>query len=196
MPLAIKEFKKALKINPKYIPTYISMSNTYLFLALMKKEKKPLKEAKEWFDKAYKIDPANINLAYAMGEYFLYIKDYDKAIEKLEYAYSRNPKDENTRNELATAYNNKAYYLYKSGKDLDYGIKLIDKAIEIKPDDGIILSTKAELLYKIGKYEEAYKYIKKGLRLAPDEGEIKRDLEMIKDALHKKCRSGLCPNTR
>ena len=186
MPLAIKEFKKALLLNSRYIPAYISMGDTYIFLALIKKEKKPFKEAREWFDKAYEIDPADTNLAYAMGEYFFYIKDYDKAIEKLEYAYSRNPENEKFKNDLAAAYNNKAYFLYKSGENLDYGIKLINKAIKIKPDDGIILSTKAELLYKLGKYKEAYEYIKRGKKLLPDEDEIKHDFKMIKDALDKK----------
>ena len=186
MPLAVKEFKKALLLNSKYIPTYISIGDTYLFLALIKKEKGPFKEAKKWFDKAYEIDPSNTNLSYAMGEYFFYIKDYDEAIEKLEYAYSRNPKNEKFKNDLAAAYNQKAYFLYKSGKDLGYGIKLIDKAIKIKPNDGIILSTKAELLYKLGRYEEAYEYIKRGKKLAPDKDEIKHDFKMIKDALGKK----------
>ena len=186
MPLAIKEFKKAILLNPRYIPTYISIADTYIFLAFIKKEKGPFKKAKEWLDKAYKIDPKNVNLSYIMGRYFLYTKNYDSAIKKLEYVYNKDPKNKDFRDSLASAYNQKAYFLYKSGKDLNYGIKLINKAMEIKPNDGIILSTKAELLYKLGRYREAYKYIKKSIKLIPDEDEIKRDFKMIKDALGRK----------
>ncbi len=185
MPAALKEFDKALKINPKYIPTYVSIADTYLLLAVMKKEKKYFKEAKEWFDKAYKIEPDNVNLACAMGRYFLYVEDYSEAIKKLEYARGKRPEDENIKSSLARAYNGEAYLLYKAGRNLDYGIRLVNKAIKMAPDDGIILSTKAELLYKLGRYKEAYNYIKKSRKLAPDEKEIKQDFKMIKDALDR-----------
>ena len=61
----------------------------------------------------------------------------------------------------------------------------IDKAISMYPNNGIYLSTKAELLYKLGRYNEAYEYIKKGIKLEPNMAEIKNDVKMIEKALNE-----------
>ena len=52
------------------------------------------------------------------------------------------------------------------------------------PNNGIFLSTKAELLYKLGRYDEAYNYIKKGIALEPNQAEIQSDVKMIEKALN------------
>ncbi|MDD3374491.1 MAG: hypothetical protein PHY73_02070 [Candidatus Omnitrophica bacterium] len=86
---------------------------------------------------------------------------------------------------LAVKYNNEAYGLYKKGIELERGIELVDKALEMYPDNGIFLSTKAEILYKLGDYNSAYDYIKRGLELEPNHLEMKEDLKRIEKALNK-----------
>lgn len=71
-------------MNPKYLPTYISIADTHMFLGVITKDAAPYQEALSWFNKAYALEPENLNLAYAMGGLFTYMQDYDKAIEKLE----------------------------------------------------------------------------------------------------------------
>ena len=185
MPAVMKELKKALELDPKYLPTYITIGNTYTLLAFFGGNKNYYKTALEWFDRGYKIDPKNLKLAYSMGNTYEYMRDYDKAIEKFEYAYNNGLEDEFLIRGLAEAYNNKAYAIYQSGKNLDKGLALVEKSVKLYPDNGVILSTKAELLYKMGKYEEAYKCINRALELAPDKEEIKQDLARIKKALGK-----------
>ena len=113
------------------------------------------------------------------------MRNYDKAIKKFEYAYNNGLEDEFLIRGLAESYNNKAYAIYRSGKDLEKGLELAEKAVKLAPDNGVILSTRAELLYKMGKYEEAYRCINQALSLAPDKEEIKQDLARIKKALGK-----------
>jgi tetratricopeptide (TPR) repeat protein len=86
---------------------------------------------------------------------------------------------------LATAYNNKAYDFYKEGKNLEEGLELVEKAILLDPKEGVFLSTKAELLYKMGRYQEAYEYIKRGIALKPNHPEIQQDFKMIEEAVNK-----------
>lgn len=182
LPAIMESFNKALKLNPKYIPTYIGIAGTYTILGVETKKEAYFNEALRWVNKAYKLDSDNLRLAYSTGYIYLAMGKYDKAIEKLEYTFYHGAKDE-TIDLLIRAYNGKAYSYYKSGKNLKRGLKIIDKAIALKHDNGILLSTKAELLYKMERYDEAYEYIKKGIKLEPNEPEIKQDLENIEKAL-------------
>lgn len=178
LPSAMKELKIALKLNPQHIPTYISIADTYMLLGSKTNKKADYQKALNWFNKAYQINPKDLRLAYAMGNFFYYTQEYDKAIEKLEYAYANNSDADQIKESLAFAYNGKAYGLYKANEKLEQGLKLINKAIELKPNDGILLGTKAELLYKMGKYAEALELIKRALDLEPNHEEMKRDFQM------------------
>jgi len=182
----IEEYKKALDCKPDHIPTYICIADTYMFMAIKTKNDDYNKNALEWFNKACSINPEDEKLLYAMATFYRYTKRYDEAILKLEKAMNLNFKDEEyIKESLSKVYNNKAYSLYEKGEDLSKGLELIDKAIALRPNNGVFLSTKAELLYKMGKFEEAYAYIKRGIALEPDHPEIKRDLENIENALKR-----------
>lgn len=185
-PLVMEELMKAYEMNPKYLPTLITIAYAHLYLELISKKTGGYANALEWLDKAQLIEPDNLNLAQVYGVLFNQMQLYDKAIEKLEFAYLENSEDSSIKNYLAIAYNGKAYECYESGECLDAGLLLIDKAIDLKPGNGIILSTKAELLYKLGRFEEAFEIIKKGIELEPDHDEIKKDFVMIKSALESK----------
>ncbi len=183
LPIAMQSFYKALELDPKYIPTYISIANTYMYTGLKTNNKLYFNDSFEWLNKAYKLDPKNSKLAYSMGNIYLAMNDYDKGIERLEYAFSHGANDKDTSQLLAAAYNNKAYSYYEIGKNIKDGLKMIDKAILLDPENGLILSTKAELLYKMKRFKEAYEYIQKALKLKPDEPGIKQDLANIEEAM-------------
>ncbi|MBU0467974.1 MAG: hypothetical protein KKF78_03460 [Candidatus Omnitrophica bacterium] len=186
MPEALQEFERSLELDPKHIPTYISIADTYLLLAILFGKEEPYQDALNWFDKGYAIEPSNTRLAYAMGTLHLYKGENDKAIEKFEFAQSNGLETAELRKQLAFVYNNKAYALYESGENLIEGLALINKAIELSPKDGIMLGTKAELLYKLGEYREAYRFIKRALEIEPGHEEMNQDLVMIEEALADK----------
>lgn len=186
LPLVMESFDKALELKPDYIPTYISIANTYMYLGLKTNNKQYLQDAMGWVDKAHKIDPKNSKLAHCAGNIFLIMEEYDKGIERLEYAFNRGVNDRDAAELLAAAYNNKAYTYYETGKNIKEGLKTIDKAIALSPNNGLILSTKAELLYKAKKFREAYQHIQKAMELNPDEPGIKKDLEIMEAAIQKR----------
>jgi len=181
----IEEYKKALDCKPDHVPIYICIADTYMFMAMRTKDDSYNNNALEWFAKAYEIDPRHERLFYAMANFYNYNERHDEAILKLKKAISLGFNDEHMMKSLARAYNNKAYSLYQEGKDLNKGLEVIEKAIALNPNDGVILSTKAELLYKMGRFEEAYIYIKRGIALEPEHLEIKQDLENIENALKR-----------
>ena len=155
-------------------------------MALSSGKKELYQDALAWFDKAAAIDPQNVKLAYAMGHMFIYMQEHDQAIAKLEYALAQEQDSADVKEMLAMAYNGKAYSFYQAGENLEQGIELIDKAIALVPENGHILSTKAELLFKMKNYPEAHQFIKRAIALKPDEEEIKKDLAMIEEALQER----------
>ncbi|MCF7892409.1 MAG: tetratricopeptide repeat protein [Candidatus Omnitrophica bacterium] len=185
-PTIMKEYKKAIKLDPRNIFNYITIANTYTVKARMNKDDKYFQNALDWLKKAKNIDPDHKKLPFVFGYCYLYMGEYDKAIINLEKAVRNNPKEEEPLEILLNAYNGKAYQAYKEGKNLEEGIDIIDKALSYQPENGIFLSTKAELLYKMGRYQEAYEYIKRGIALEPDYPEIQQDLKMIEEALKDK----------
>lgn len=182
-PQILEAFQKSLKLSPRYIPTHISIANTYMMLAVKTKDKRYFKDALNWFSQAEKIDAKDLPLVAAIGNLFLYMEKYDRAIARLEFAISHGSDAEWVSDNLAVAYNNQAYSFYLKGKKLKKGLELVEKALALKPNDGIFLSTKAELLFKMKRYNEAYEYIKKAVILEPDEAEIKKDYADIEAAL-------------
>ena len=185
LPAVMESFNKALELKPDYIPTYISIADTYLYLGLKTNKKPYFQDAMAWVDKAHKIDPKNSKLAHCTGNIFLVMEEYDKGIERLEYAFSQGVNDRDAVDLLAAAYNNKAYTYYETGKNIKEGLNIIDKAIALNPNSGFILSTKAELLYKMKKFNEAHECIQKAMKLEPDEPGIKQDLANIEKAMKK-----------
>jgi tetratricopeptide (TPR) repeat protein len=182
-PRIMKELQKAFKLNPEYVPTLITIANAHGFYGLNTEQQKYCDLAIEWFNKAEELEPDDLRLQYAMGNMFVYMKEYDKAIKKLEYVMAKGNIAPEVLGVLAAAYNGKAYSFYEKGENLEEALNIINKAIILTPKDGIILSTKAEVLYKMERFEEAYKYIKEGIKLEPDNPELKQDLMNIEKAL-------------
>ncbi|MFA5389516.1 MAG: tetratricopeptide repeat protein [Candidatus Omnitrophota bacterium] len=186
LSLVMESFRKALELNENHIPTYISVANTYLYLGFHTNKKEYFRDSLVWINKAHRLDPRNLKVAYSMGNIFLAMEEYDKGIEKLEYAFNNGANDEDTVTLLAAAYNNEAYACYESGKDIKKGLRLVDKAIALDPDNGLILSTKAELLYKAKRFEEAYAHIRRAAELAPDEPGIAEEMAFMEKAVKQK----------
>ena len=167
-PTIIQELKRSLKLNPQYIFSYITIANAYMFRGLQTKNKTYLKEALKWFNKADRLEPKNVKLVYALGNFFVYTEDYDKAIEKLEYALSLGETSEQIVDRLADAYNGKAYSYFLKGMNLGKGLEAVEKGLKLRPRYPYLLGTKAELLYKLKRIDESNEYIEKIVLTNPD----------------------------
>lgn len=92
-------YRKALEVNPKSTVSMFNLGNT---LAQQNK----LQEAMEQYVGATKIEKDKSNLAqvyHNMGVIFQSQKDYAKAVEAYKEALRNNPKDDETRYNLALA---------------------------------------------------------------------------------------------
>ena len=175
---AISDYTQAIGINPNYADAYKERGVAYFSKTEYDKTILDL-------NRAIEINPNDFT-AYS-GRFYVYLteENYTQAISDFNKVIELNPGDTKNYLIMGNAFNQAAYGLYKKGKNLEEGIKLIDKALERLPNNGIFLSTKAELLYKLGRYDEAYEYIKRGIKLEPNQTEIQNDFKMIEEALYE-----------
>jgi tetratricopeptide (TPR) repeat protein len=194
---AIPEFEKALELfnkwetKPYWGAFYYELGISYHRLGLYKKEQKLYRKA----DRDFPDDPGLLDqhawLEIALGDsvaakrylekfttvrreeswseariatYNAYIYNMaempDKEYEFLRKALSLEP-------DKPLRMNNLAFFLINTDRDVEEGLKLVDRALEMRPDDYRFLHTKGWGLYKQGKYAEALELLERSWNLRP-----------------------------
>lgn len=85
----------------------------------------------------------------------------------------------------ATALNFLGYMYADRNVKLDEAEELIDRALEIDSQNYAFIDSKAWVLYRKGKYKEAYKYMQEAYRLNPDDPEIIEHMKAIEKKIGK-----------
>jgi TolB-like protein len=182
---AIPEYEKALEIydksgiKPSWVFDYTQLGDAYDKTAQYKKEKRLYIKAEKDFPDNYVLnyqkgllaivegDTVNANkylgkakslakenswtdanIASQMAFGLSDIGKKDKAEEYYRKALSLEPDEPGRMNDLA-------FLLIDSERNITEGINLVDKALELKPDNYLFLHTKGWGLYRQGKYGEA-----------------------------------------
>jgi tetratricopeptide (TPR) repeat protein len=85
---------------------------------------------------------------------------FDEAEIKIRQAFKLDPRNPARINDLA-------WLLINNDINVNEGVDLIEKALELKPDNWYYLDTKGWGLYKLGRYEEAMKVLNDSWDLRP-----------------------------
>ena len=99
---------------------------------------------------------------YARGTSYERIKEWPKAEVDLKKALELFPDQPLVLNYLG-------YSWIDQGRNLDQGMKLIEKAVALKPDDGYIVDSLGWAHYKQGNYEDAVRYLERAVELRPED---------------------------
>jgi tetratricopeptide (TPR) repeat protein len=143
---------EAIRRFPEY-------SNLYLIGGVAHFQLGEFVEAKYILEKGKKINTRNeLNYQFHLflAETYNALKEYDKSDKLYRYLIQVNPGDYATKN-------NYAYYLSLREKDLKLAKEYSEETIKAFPNNPTYLDTYAWILYKMGKYKEAYKYISKAI---------------------------------
>jgi tetratricopeptide (TPR) repeat protein/TolB-like protein len=211
---AIPEFEKSLEITnkwgvkPIWELNYAGLGLAYHETGQYKKEKRLYKKAERDFPDNDVILYRQAILAFTEGK----IKDANEYIEKYQSVRKDRLATEATiKNSIATIYsesgvldkaeeyyrqalllepenptrmNNLAWFLIDKDRNLNEGLELIDRALELVPDDPYSIDTKGWGLYKKGRYKEALELLERcwDLRSGYDH-EIHLHLEAAKKAV-------------
>ncbi len=188
---AIPEYEKALEIydksgiKPAWVFNYTQLGEAYNKTGQYKKEKKlyikaekdfpdnlnldyqkcllatvegDTVNAKKYLEKGIRMAKENswteANIAAQMAFGFSDVGKKDKAEKYYRKALSLEPDEPGRMNDLA-------FLLIDSERNITEGIDLVDKALELKPDNYLFLHTKGWGLYKQGKYREALDMLQK-----------------------------------
>jgi tetratricopeptide (TPR) repeat protein len=139
------------------------------------------KEAKKYIDKYISIRKENsaseASIMAGVAGIYSDANIPDKAEEYYRQALSLEP-------ENPIRMNNLAWLLIDKDRNVEEGMELIDKALNLSPDDYLMIDTKGWGFYKQGRYKEALEILERSWELKPVyEHEVYLHLEAAKKAV-------------
>ncbi len=102
------------------------------------------------------------SLYYVRGIAYERSKQWDKAEADLKKALELSPEQPLVMNYLG-------YSWIDQGINLEEGMKLIRRAVELRPDDGYIVDSLGWAHYRLGKFEDAVRELERAVELRPQD---------------------------
>ena len=99
---------------------------------------------------------------YARGTAYERTKDWPAAETDLKRALALSPEQPLVLNYLG-------YSWIDQGRNMKEGMRLIEKAVQLKPDDGYIVDSLGWAYFKQGNYKEAVKYLERAVEIKPED---------------------------
>jgi tetratricopeptide (TPR) repeat protein len=123
-------------------------------------------EAIKYFTRALaalgKHDPRYWGYYYARGTSYERLKNWPAAEADLKKALALAPDQPLVLNYLG-------YSWVDQGKNLKEGTRLIEKAVQLKPDDGYIVDSLGWAHYKQGNFKEAVRFLERAVEIKPED---------------------------
>jgi tetratricopeptide (TPR) repeat protein len=152
-------FKEAIQRDPDDVQSYISFGN--------------MLRGRERFDEAAKIyseaiarmpgsGPSDWTIFYFRGIAYERTKEWPKAEADFRRALELSPDQPLVLNYLG-------YSWVDMGMNLDEGMGMIRKAVELRPNDGYIVDSLGWAHYRLGAYEEAVTELERAVSLRPED---------------------------
>lgn len=159
---AIAMLKKAIAGNPKSIDPLMALGNLY-------RSRKDFKNASDAYDKAIALidqaQPGHWNLYYSSGIALERLKRWSEAEVRFKRALELSPDQPFVLNYLG-------YSWVDQNINLDEAFKMLQKAVDQRPNDGFIVDSLGWAYYRRGEYDLAAKYLEKAVELRPADSTI------------------------
>ncbi len=147
----------AIDDNPQEYRGYLALGGVYAGL-------KEYAEAAELYERAVRhfdnSDPTYWPLYYRMGIAYERIKQWDKAERAFKHALKLSPNQADVLNYLG-------YSWIDMNINLNEGLEMIRKAVDMRPRDGYIVDSLGWAFYRLGRFEEAVTELEKATELRP-----------------------------
>jgi tetratricopeptide (TPR) repeat protein len=160
---AIQMLRKMAAAEPKRAAADMQLGD-------LLREKKRFAEAATAYDEAIKRlkaagTPERWSLYYSRGIALERAGQWQRAEADLQHALELEPDQPLVLNYLG-------YSWIDRGEKLRRGLKMIEKAVELRPEDGYIVDSLGWAHYKLGDYSAAVQYLEKALELVPEDPTI------------------------
>jgi tetratricopeptide (TPR) repeat protein len=145
--------------DPKDVRPLEALGNIY-------RARKEYAQAVTYFTRAIKVlgKPNNSHWGYyyARGTAYERLKNWPAAEADLKKALAMAPDQPMVLNYLG-------YSWIDQGKNLKEGMKLIEKAVQLKPDDGYIVDSLGWAHYKRGDFKDAVRFLERAVEIKPED---------------------------
>jgi tetratricopeptide (TPR) repeat protein len=188
---AIPELEKALEIykkwgsKPMWIDNYTQLGIAYHKTGKYTKEKELYKKAEQDFPNDPLVTQRQAILSFTKGDtveatqfiekYISILKEKSSTESDIKYGLAKIYSEAGACDKAEKCYrqalsvepdsswnlNNLAYFLIDKDRNINEGLKLVGKALELSPDNYEYFDTKGCGLYKQGKYQEALDILQK-----------------------------------
>ncbi|SHE71232.1 Flp pilus assembly protein TadD, contains TPR repeats [Kaistia soli DSM 19436] len=159
---AIRQLKRLVAANPMDFEALTSLGTIY-------RGGKRFQESADMYSKAIAAidpsDPRNWLLYYYRGVAYEQAGDWDKAEADLLQSLKLSPNEPQVLNYLGYSWIDKSI-------NLDRGMAMIKKAVDLKPDDGYIVDSLGWAYYRTGHYDEAVSQLERAIALKSDDSTI------------------------
>ncbi|HWD57047.1 MAG TPA: tetratricopeptide repeat protein [Stellaceae bacterium] len=164
---AIAQLKQMAQEAPKTIGADVQLGDIL-------RNKKRFDEAAVAYNEAIERAAANgvperWALFYDRGVSYERAGHWDKAEADLEHALALKPDQPLVLNYLG-------YSWIDRGEKLDQGVKMIEKAVELRPEDGYIVDSLGWAHFRMGDYTGAVEYLERAVELVPSDSTINNHL--------------------
>jgi len=167
---AIKDFDKAIELNPDDAETYYNRGVAY---AKLNKYEQAIKD----YEKAIELNPDDAKAYYNRGLAYAELNKYEQAIEDYDKAIELNPN-------YAEAYNNRGF-AYAKLNEYERAIKDYGKAIELNPALAAAYNNRGLAYAKLNKYERAIEDYSKAIELNPNLAEAYSNRGIAYSEIHR-----------
>ncbi len=156
---AIEHLRIALEEDKSDMRAYLALGGVYA-------SQENWRSASEVYDEAAKAlaSPAraNWNIFYQRGISYERLKEWDKAEPNFRKALELYPDQPQVLNYLG-------YSWVDMNINLDEGLKMIQRAVELRPSDGYIVDSLGWAYYRLGRYDDAVTELERAVSLKPDD---------------------------
>jgi tetratricopeptide (TPR) repeat protein len=156
------------------------------FLACHWQAKGDAAKHRQYVDEALKAFPMEVDSLIA--RYRLPNQDADyhkKTMEMIARTVTGMREEIEKTPDDAQGYNQLAWLIGNTEGDLDEALRLVQKSIELGPDNGAYYDTMGRVYYARGDYPNAVKYQSQAAELEPHSGLILKQLQFFKDQLRE-----------
>lgn len=151
--------QRLVEEDPKDVRPLEALGNIF-------RARKEYPEAVKYFTKAIgalsKNDPRFWGYYYARGTAYERMKNWPAAEADLKKALALAPDQPLVLNYLG-------YSWIDQGVNLKQGMKLIEKAVQLKPDDGYIVDSLGWAYFRQGNYKDAVRFLERAVEIKPED---------------------------
>jgi len=156
---AIAHLKHLLDESPDDMRAYLALGGVYA-------SKEDYRSAAELYDKAVERlktpDASNWNIFYQRGIAYERLKEWPKAEPNFREALKLMPNQPQVMNYLG-------YSWVDMNMNLDEGLDMIRKAVDLRPSDGYIVDSLGWAYYRLNRFDEAVTELERAVSLKPDD---------------------------